>query len=163
MRFISMDICTLTAAYRPEVDRYIRDEWGGPMLVTRGNLFDSRDLPGFVAVEDDALLGAALYAIRGDECEIATLFSLQPNRGAGNALIQAVLDKAREARCRRVWLITTNDDTHAIRFYQRRGFTLKAVHLNAFELTKKLKPGLEGIVGIDGIPILHEFEFEIVL
>jgi hypothetical protein len=58
-----------------------------------------------------------------------------------------------------------NDNTHAIRFYQRRGFELKAVHINAFDITRKLKkmPLHGDILGIDDIPIKHEFEFEIVV
>ena len=158
-----METQQLDGRFRDEVNRYIRDEWGGPMLVTKGNLFDSSELPGFVAAEDGTLLGALLYAIRGDECEIAVVYSLQPNRGVGSALIDAVIAKAKELHCRRVWLITMNDNTHAIRYYQRRGFLLKAVHINAFEVTRKLKREVENVVGIDGIPILHEFEFEIAL
>ena len=36
--------------------------------------------------------------------------------------------------CNRMWLVTTNDNTPAIRFYQRYGFTLKAVHINAVDI-----------------------------
>ena len=102
------------------------------------------------------------YRIEGDECEIVTLNSLQERRGIGTALINAVIDVAKANSCRRLWLITTNDNTRAIRFYQRFGFSLRAVHINAMDEARKLKPSIP-LVGNDDIPIQHEFEFEIML
>ena len=135
------------------------------MTITRGNIINIHPLLGFAALENDALAGAVLYEIRDKECEIVVLYSVMESIGAGSALIQAVADLARAQNCARVWLITTNDNTHAIRFYQRRGFDLKAVHINAIDLTRKLKGEAwkGGTLGIDGIPIKHEFEFEIKL
>jgi len=52
---------------------------------------------------------------------IYVLESLRQRIGVGEALINAVIQKAKNADCRRVWLITTNDNTLAIRFYQRFG------------------------------------------
>lgn len=145
--------------YREAVNAFIREEWGGPMIVTKGNLFDSSELPGFVYAEDGKLLGGILYHIDGENCEIAALFSLSEGRGVGGGLIRAVCGEAKKNGCRRVWLITTNDNTAAIRFYQRQGMTLRAVYINSMEMSRKLKPQIP-LTGIDGIPILHEFEFE---
>ena len=80
----------------------------------------------------------------------------------GKGLINAVVDAAKGAACRRVWLVTTNDNTHAIRFYQRLGFDLRAVHMNAMEEARKLKSQIP-LTGYDDIPLKHEFEFEILL
>lgn len=55
-----------------------------------------------------------------------------------------------------------NDNTHAIRFCQKYGFPLKAVHIGAIEEVRRLKSGVPKL-GNDGIPIEHEFEFEILL
>ena len=132
------------------------------MVVTLGKLYDTSDLPGFVAQGDGALLGAILYRIHGDQCEIPALFSLVQGIGAGTKLLDAVICTAKEKGIRRVWLITTNDDTRAIRFYQKYGFELKAVHVDAFEKTRELKNELPSL-GNDGIPIKHEFEFEMFL
>lgn len=92
----------------------------------------------------------------------AVLYALVENHGVGSALLRQVLKCAVERGCRRVWLVTTNDNTHAIRFYQRFGFALKAVHIDSMKITRTLKPGLPER-GIDGIPLAHEFEFEILL
>lgn len=56
-----------------------------------------------------------------------------------------------------------NDNTHALRFYQRRGFALVAVHRNAVDKARReLKPELP-LVGIDGIPMRDEIELEMLL
>jgi hypothetical protein len=64
--------------------------------------------------------------------------------------------------CTRLWLITTNDNLHALRFYQKRGFMLVAVHRNAVEQSRKLKPEIP-LYGKDGIPIRDEIELEMLL
>ena len=69
---------------------------------------------------------------------------------------------AKKNGCRRVWLITTNDNTYAIRFYQKRGFDMAAIHRNAINESRKIKPQIP-LTGFDKIPILHEIEFEMML
>ena len=50
------------------------------------------------------------------------------------------MDIAGKNGCSRVWLITTNDNIHAIRYYQRFGFALKGVYIDALDESRKLKP-----------------------
>jgi hypothetical protein len=50
----------------------------------------------------------------------------------------------------------------AIRFYQLRGFSLIAIHRNAIEESRKLKPEIP-LIGIDGIPIKDEIEMEFIV
>ena len=94
--------------------------------------------------------------------EVVTLDSLRPGRGIGTALIEAVKSAASAAGCRRLWLITTNDNLHALGFYQKRGFRLVAVHPGAVDAARRLKPEIP-LNGNDGIPIRDEIELEIVL
>lgn len=153
-----MEIKQIADAHRGAVNAYLRCLWGGPMMVTRGALYDTSALPGFVAVEDGALLGMALYRLIGDECEVSALLSLVQGMGAGKALLHEVYETARHAGARRLWLVTTNDNTQAIRYYQKNGFKLSAVRLGAFEAVRRLKGELPSR-GNDGILIEHEFEF----
>jgi RimJ/RimL family protein N-acetyltransferase len=78
------------------------------------------------------------------------------------ALIEAVKNTARAAKCKRLWLITTNDNLNALRFYQKRGFVLVAVHRNALEISRQLKPEIP-LFGADGIPLRDEIELEMIL
>ena len=107
-------------------------------------------------------VGLATYRIESDECEIVTLNSIVEGIGAGSALINAVRSKALASNCRRVWLITTNDNLPALRFYQRRGFTLAALYSNALERSRQLKPEIS-LVGLDGIPLRDELELDMPL
>jgi ribosomal protein S18 acetylase RimI-like enzyme len=59
-------------------------------------------------------------------------------------------------------LVTTNDNTPALRFYQRRDFDIVAFHRNAVTEGRALKPTIPD-VGFDGIPIRHEIEMEYML
>ncbi len=157
-----MEIQTLDERFRGAVDGYVRCLWGGPMCATMGTLYDMSGLPGFVASDEGALLGALVYRVAGGEMEVSALFSLVEGQGAGRKLLDAAAEEARRLGLKRLWLITTNDNTRAIRFYQRYGFRLKAVHIGAVNEARRLKPSIP-LVGDGGIPIEHEFEFEIIL
>jgi GNAT superfamily N-acetyltransferase len=95
-----------------------------------------------------------------NSCEVLTLHAADQWRGAGTALIEEVERIALDSGCRRVWLITTNDNIHGLRFYQRRGFRLAALHAGAVDRSREsLKPEIP-VVGEHGIPIRDELELE---
>jgi len=140
----------------------LTDRWGSPRIATRGILHDADKLPAFIAESESERIGLATYRIYEDQCELISLDSLREGIGVGTALIEAVKSEARKGGCRRLWLITTNDNLHAIDFYRNRGFILVAVHSHAIETSRKLKPGIP-LLGNDGIPIRDEVEFAIEL
>jgi GNAT superfamily N-acetyltransferase len=147
---------------RAWVEAFVCKRWGAPTVVSRGRLYRPRDLPGFVAVEDAEPIGLLTYSIEGDACELVTIDSLVEGAGVGSALVEAVKEAARAAGCRRLWLITTNDNLPMLRFSQKRGFSLVAVHRNALEESRKLKPEIS-LVGLHGIPLRDELELELLL
>jgi len=115
-----------------------------------------------VAEDEGEVVGLLTYHVEGSMCEIGTLDSQREGRGISVALIEAVKVAARQAGCRRLWLITTNDNTHALRFYQKRGFCLVAVHRDAVAASRAIKPEIP-LIGNDGIPIRDEVELEMSL
>jgi len=140
---------------------FLREHWAGPLIVTRGRLHHADRLPGFVALVDGVRQGLLTYHIDGDQGEIVSLDALIQGQGIGTALIDAVRRAAAAAGCRRLWVITTNDNTPAMRFYQRCGFAMAAVHRRAVaEVSRRLKPRIPAL-GLDGIPIRDEVEIEI--
>ncbi len=59
-----------------------------------------------------------------------------------------------------LWVITTNDNVDALRFYQRRGFCLVRVHRGAADRSRaSLKPDFPP-VGAYEIPLRDEIELE---
>jgi hypothetical protein len=55
-----------------------------------------------------------------------------------------------------------DDNTNALRFYQRRGMRLAGLHRDAIAGSRRLKPEIPE-TGADGIPIRDELELELVL
>ncbi|KAA3616867.1 MAG: GNAT family N-acetyltransferase [Calditrichaeota bacterium] len=152
------------AEIRPEdstfIESFIADSWGSTMSVSRGRIFDTVALPGFIYIKNKRVIGLVTYNIEKDNCEIVTLNSLQNNRGLATQLIMKVIEKAKENDCKRVWLITTNDNTYAIRFYQKRGFEWVGFYKDSMNESRNLKPEIPEF-GVDRIPIKHEIEFEL--
>ncbi len=140
----------------------LKESWGSTMVVTRGKMYEADRLPGFVALVDGKEAGLATYRIEGGELEIVTLDATVEKQGVGTAIIQAIKDLAVKVGVKRIWLITTNDNIDALRFYQKRGFVLKAVYPNAIEFSRKLKPSIP-IIGLYGIPLRDEIELEFIL
>ncbi len=129
-------------------------------MVSRGRLINAATLPGFIAAWKDTPVGLVTYAISGKECEIVTLNSLRNGKGIGASLVNEVKRVAVQAKCTRIRVSTTNDNTHALRFYQQQGFSLVAVHRNALERARRLKKELP-LLGHDGIPLRDELELEL--
>jgi ribosomal protein S18 acetylase RimI-like enzyme len=140
----------------------IRRSWGAEIVVVHGTLYHAAELPGFIAEVNAQAVGLLTYHIAGDACEIVTLDSLAEGRGIGTALIEVVKAEAIAADCRRLWLITTNDNLRALGFYQKRGFRLVAIYPGAMDAARKLKPEIP-LLGNAGIPIRDELELEIML
>lgn len=137
-------------------------ELWGETVVSRGRVHDPAALPGFVAEKGGDRVGLATYRIEDGDCEVVTIDAFPQGGGAGTALLDAAAAAARDAGCRRLWLITTNDNLRALRFYQRRGFRLAALHRDALVRSRELKPSIPE-VGMDGIPLRDELELELTL
>ncbi len=138
----------------------LRSHWGSTVVARHGELVDAADLPGFVALVDDAAAGLVTVARRGDELEVVTIHVEQEDHGVGRALMDAVREHARRTGVRRIWLITTNDNVRAIRFYQRWGMDLVALVRDGVAASRAVKPSIPAC-GRDGIPIRHELELEL--
>lgn len=113
-------------------------------------------------LEGENIIGLLTYHLAYESCEVVTLDSLRPASGLGTALLEGAKAAARQARCHRLWLITTNDNLNALRFYQKRGFELVAVHRNALKHSRLIKPHLP-LIGEHGIPLRDEIELEMIL
>ena len=123
-------------------------------MVSRGRIFDLLELEGYVL--GDTIEGVLLYHLENDICEILLLESYHSNQGIGTQLLEYLFKEAKNLNWS-IRLITTNDNTHALRFYQKRGFRITNLYLNAVNESRKLKPSIPQL-GLDEIPIEHEIE-----
>lgn len=157
-----IQIIPLCDEYRKWANELLIRAWGDIRMVSRGVVHHGDKLPGFVALLNSTPQGLVTYNIVDEQCEIVTLNSLTERQGIGSNLINTVHLTAKEKGCKRLWLITTNDNTYALKFYQKYGFKIAAYHLGSVEKLRKLKPQIP-YWGMDGIPIKDEIELEIVL
>lgn len=140
----------------------LEDAFADVTVARKGALIDASLLPGFVAADGGRLVGLLTYDAAHGECEVVAIISTKEGQGIGRALMDAVRDHAVAAGYRRLWLITTNDNTRAIRFYQQWGMDLCAFYRHGARRSRRLKPSLPER-GADGIPLDHELEFELLL
>jgi ribosomal protein S18 acetylase RimI-like enzyme len=152
---VSLEIRPLRGRDRPWVRETIRERWGSEIVVAHGVVYRPADLEGFVALDGGRSVGLLTYALESEACEIVTIDALQEGRGVGTALVEA----ARGLGSSRLWLITTNDNVVAQRFYERTGFRLVAVHEGAVARSRELKPEISE-TGANGVPIRDELEYE---
>jgi GNAT superfamily N-acetyltransferase len=150
-------------AFDPDTDRswaseVLDRELAGPVQARRGEALNALDLPGLVAEDGGRPAGLLFYRLDGEDCELFLILAIERAAGIGTALVDALV--ARAAGCRRIWVVTTNDNLRALRFYQRRGFALCALRPGAVDDTRgRLKPGIP-LTGDDGIPLRDELELE---
>ncbi|HUC94472.1 MAG TPA: GNAT family N-acetyltransferase [Candidatus Saccharimonadales bacterium] len=141
------------------VKSVVSKEWGSTKIVSKDKVYETATLPGFIAEQNNKPVGLILYAIEEKQCEIVAIYSAVEKQGIGTKLIGLVEEVAKKEKCNRLWLQTTNDNTYALRFYQKRGFTISAFRANAMEAMRRIKP--IPLIGNDGIPIRDEIELEI--
>jgi ribosomal protein S18 acetylase RimI-like enzyme len=135
--------------------------WGDPGIWSLGRMIRADQLPGFIARIEGVPAGLVTYTLDpgGYQCEIVTLSARLENRGVGERLLEAAADAARAAGCTRAYLTTTNDNTRAIGFYQKRGWRLAALHKGNVDEARKRHPVIPAI-GLRGIPLRDELELE---
>ncbi|MEV0130129.1 GNAT family N-acetyltransferase [Dactylosporangium sp. NPDC050688] len=141
----------------------LTNSYGAVHVITGENGRDADRLPALVAETGDGeRVGLLTYEIAATGLEIVTIDAVRPHAGIGTALLDAARAVATGAGCTRLWLITTNDNLDALRFYQRRGLRIRAVHPGAVQRARRRKPQIPEIGG-HGIPLLDELELELPL
>lgn len=136
--------------------------FAGTLVVRRGRSDDAAGLPGLVAWAGGERVGLCTWRLEADELEVVTLEALQRRGGVGTALLAAARRVAEAAGARRLWLVTTNDNTAALAFYVASGLRLVAVHLGAVDEARRRKPALP-LVGEGGVELHDEWELELAL
>ena len=157
-----MNIRQIDQTSRDRINAFIVHQWYTMQMVVHGESIELGEAEGYYACEGDEIIGLITYRIIGKEMEILSLDSLREGEGIGTGLLDAAVSKARETGITRIRLITTNDNLAALRFYQKRGFELFRIYRYAVDQARKIKPEIP-LTGMDGIPLKHEIELEMIL
>ena len=131
MKDVLIAVREIEPSDREWVRSFLEQHFGSTKVVSRNVLHRADDLPGFIGIyggEPSALL---TYSVMNGELEVVSLHAAIAGRGLGSRLLASARERARDLQCRRLWLITTNDNEPAIAFYKRWGMHLAAVHRGA--------------------------------
>ena len=151
-----MTLRLLTPEDLPLLREFWIQHWGADFMIVHGDTICHNEVEGFIFGDWKSLV---TFQVRGEECEVTSLDSLEEGQGIGTALMNAVLQEAKKRGCRRLFLTTTNDNLNALKFYQKIGFALCGLRRGAINETRKIKPSIPQI-GMNGIPLRDELELE---
>ena len=152
----------LTQEDLPRLRQFWIEHWGAEEMVSRGRVYHPDQLDGFVMEDEEQWVGLVTFFIEADECEVTSLDSLRESRGIGTTLMEMAVERARLSHCRRIFLITTNDNLRALGFYQKRGFEIVTLYRGAVNESRKRQPSIP-LLGMHGIPLRDEIELEMKL
>jgi GNAT superfamily N-acetyltransferase len=156
------NIRRLTAEDLPRLRQFWNEQWSGEFIITHGARHYPEDVEGFIVEVDGFWDGLITFRITNDECEVTSLDGMKEGQGIGTMLLRKVIEEAKHRKCRRVFLVTTNDNLYALGFYQRRDFELVALRRGAVNEARKIKPGIS-VIGENHIPLRDEIELEMIL
>ena len=156
----AIDINPATASDLRYIQTTLRRHWISTTVWSRDVPFEADSLPAFIAWLDGEPSGLLTYSPAETETEIITLSSDREGRGIGTALLRAAQAEAAARGHRRLFLTTSNDNLHALRFYQRQGWRITAVYPGAIDRSREREPALP-LVGARGIESHDELELEL--
>jgi ribosomal protein S18 acetylase RimI-like enzyme len=134
--------------------------WHDERIIVHENVYHPQHLESLVALDETKTIqGLLTFVVANSELEIITLDSFIKGQGIGSQLLKSAEQEATKRHCKRLWLVTTNDNLHALGFYQRRGFQIMKVTPNAVEKARVLKPSIP-LIAENGIPIRDELMLE---
>jgi len=160
---MSLDVRDFEPRDHDWAQRLIGAHQGGDHRVARlGELLDPLAQEGIVAELDGRPIGLLTVHETDRGLEVLSLHSEMQGVGAGTRLLETALRVAAASNAPRLWLVTTNDNLDAIRWYLRRGMTVAAVHAGAVDHDRQaLKPALPATSPTTGIPIRDLVELEL--
>lgn len=151
-----------TAADADAVRHQAVAAWGRPVVVGHGTAYDLTTLPALLAERDGRAVGMLAYQVVDSALEVVSISATERAGGVGSALLAEAVRAGIGHGCRRLWLVTSNDNLDALRFYQRRGLRIVAVRPGGVDRARELKPDIP-LVGAYGIPLHDELVLEMAL
>jgi GNAT superfamily N-acetyltransferase len=148
---------SLEAADAAFIDEQWRRLWGLPVVSLERD-YQPTDVEGLVYRDDRGVpQGLITWHADGDQAEIVTVDAFEQGRHVGGRLLSGAEEELRRRGVGQAMIRTTNDNLRAIAFYVRHGYRIVAVHLDAMERVRQLKPEVPE-TGHDGLPLRDAIE-----
>lgn len=139
------------------IDEQWRRLWGLP-VVSLDREYQPTDVEGLVYRDDGgAPRGLVTWYVGGDRAEIVSVDAFEQGRHVGGRLLNGAEEEMRRRGAKRATIMTTNDNLRAIAFYVRHGYRIVAVHLDAMDRVRQLKPEVPK-TGHDDLPLQDVIE-----
>lgn len=145
---------------RVELENLLRLRWPDSELIIGGQFVRPEHVEGLGAFAHDRLHGIATWRTVGRVMHIVAVNAFTDLKGVGIGLIDAMVEHGKRKGMHILRATITNDNTIAMRFYQKRGFRMTALHPGMIDAMRSVKPSIPE-TGIDGIPIHDEVELEL--
>lgn len=149
-------------ADREEIAKFVEDHWRSRMVMSGGRPFYPHQEQGLIERRDGKIVGLLTYHVENDAMEILTHNSTVEGARIGTSLMLNAIERARELRCRRVWLAVANDMLRAVGLYQRLGFRMVKIRLGALDEARTIKPQIPKFSD-RGVPIRDEIVMELII
>ena len=156
---MKVEIKAIDDSNKPGARQLFITHWNSDFMVTKGRVHKFEELEGFIATNENDIIGLLTFRHEKNEVELVSLNSFIENIGIGTLLLNRLIEYVKENSVDRLWLMTTNDNLDALKFYQKRKWVLKCIYPNAVKEARKLKPTIP-MIGYRGIEIKDELELE---
>ena len=125
---------------REEISLFIEKHWHSRRVMSRGHAYYPHEQDGFIERINEEIVGLLTFRMDDDGIEILTLNATHVGQGIGTSLMLAAIQASRDSNCERIWLTTTNDNLRGLGFYQRLGFRLIEINIDAVDEGRKVNP-----------------------
>ncbi len=148
---------------KTELCRIMLANWGSHSMMIDLHVYDIAEIDVLGLYEPSGATAAlASWTLRGDIAYLCALHSLKPGEGVAVRMLDAVMNTARAAGATKLKAMLTNDNMPGMTFYQRCGFRLSGLYLEAIDAYRSVVPGIIK-TGYKDIPIHDAIELEIAL
>ena len=148
---------------KTELCRIMLASWGSHSMMIDLHVYDVAEIDALGLFDGSGKTAAlASWTVRGDSAYLCALHSLKPGEGVAIQMLDAVIFAARKAGAKRLKAMLTNDNMPGMTFYQRRGFRLSGLYLEAIDHYRSVEPNIIK-TGYKDIPIHDAIELEIAL
>jgi len=148
---------------KSELLRIMMAAWGSHSMMIGLHVYDVAEIDALGLFEPEGGTAAlASWTVRGETAYLCALHSLKPGEGVAIRMLDAVIFAARKAGAKKLKAMLTNDNMPGLTFYQRQGFRLSGVYLEAIDAYRSVVPTIIK-TGYKDIPIHDAIELEIAL
>ncbi len=158
MNVLAPDITIAPLDDLAEVGGQLRKRWGDSLLM-HGKVWMLGEYKAIAAKRGDMLLGMVTYAFDKNTLLVLTLDNFSEEKGIGGRLLDAVSERGRAQGATLIRVMTTNDNTPSLRYFQLLGFKLVAFYPGAITNYRVFVPSLPE-TGVDGIAVRDALELE---